>query len=88
MGKNEIHISIQDTDTLRISIEDDSAVSKVESLNELTNRGLRLDESVSGYGFGLAIASDIVKDYEGSLIFSQSEKLGGFRAEINLPVSD
>ena len=87
-ARSEIHISIQETNTLRIIIEDDGAGSKVESLNELTNRGLRLDESVSGYGFGLAIASDIVKDYDGSLIFSQSEKLGGFRAEINLPVSD
>jgi len=58
-----------------------------ETLNELTRRGVRLDESVSGYGFGLAISSDIIRDYEGSLFFSQSKILGGFKTEIQLPLS-
>ena len=86
-AKGEIHISIQETDILKITIEDDGAGSKAESLNELANRGVRLDESVSGYGFGLAISSDIVKDYDGSLLFSQSDSLGGFKSEINLPTN-
>lgn len=84
-AKGEIHISIRETDILKITIEDDGTGSKAESLNELANRGVRLDESVSGYGFGLAIASDIIKDYNGSLLFSRSDTLGGFKSEIRLP---
>ena len=84
-AKSEIHIRINETDTLKITIEDDGPGSKAESLNELANRGVRLDESVSGYGFGLAIASDIVKDYNGSILFSRSDTLGGFQSEIKLP---
>ena len=72
---------------LTIIIEDDGAGADEKSLNELTHRGIRLDESVSGDGFGLAITSDIISDYDGSLSFSRSEKLGGFKAEILLPIN-
>ena len=86
-ASSEIQINIQETDSLLISIEDDGPGSQAESLNELANRGVRLDESVSGYGFGLAIAADIVRDYNGSLLFGRSDTLGGFRSEIKLPMS-
>lgn len=82
-----INISITKTDHINIIIEDDGSGANTESLNELTRRGVRLDESVSGYGFGLAISSDIIRDYEGSLFFSQSKILGGFKTEIQLPLS-
>ncbi|MDH5426109.1 MAG: HAMP domain-containing histidine kinase [Gammaproteobacteria bacterium] len=81
----KILISIRQDQQLHISIEDDGSGHKAESLNEVMNRGVRLDESVSGYGFGLAISAGIVKDYEGTLHFSRSETLGGFKAEISIP---
>ena len=84
---NTINISIKKTNHINIIIEDDGSGANTESLNELTRRGVRLDESVSGYGFGLAISSDIIRDYEGSLFFSQSKILGGFKTEIQLPLS-
>ena len=80
-----INISIKQENNITIIIEDDGPGANAESLNELTQRGVRLDESVSGYGFGLAISSDIIRDYEGYLFFSRSEILGGFKTEIQLP---
>ncbi len=82
-----IIISIKQANNITIIIEDDGAGADEQSLIELTHRGVRLDESVSGDGFGLAITSDIISDYDGSLSFSRSEKLGGFKAEILLPIN-
>jgi signal transduction histidine kinase len=47
-------------------------------------RGERLDESVPGSGFGLAIVRDIAGLYGGSLDLSASP-LGGLRARLRLP---
>ena len=85
-ANTKILITAKQNQSLHISIEDDGNGQDADSLNELMNRGVRLDESVSGYGFGLAIAADIVSDYDGSLSFSQSITLGGFKAEITIPV--
>lgn len=82
-----ITVSVRKTNHITIIIEDDGSGADTESLNELTKRGVRLDESVSGYGFGLAISSDIIRDYEGSILFSHSEILGGFKTEIQLPLN-
>ena len=82
-----IKVSVRKTNHITIIIEDDGSGVNTESLNELTKRGVRLDESVSGYGFGLAISSDIIRDYEGSILFSRSEILGGFKTEIQLPLN-
>ncbi len=86
-ANSAINITFKITNQINIIIEDDGPGAYEESLNELTQRGVRLDESVSGYGFGLAISSDIIRDYEGSLLFSRSETLGGFKTEIQLPIN-
>ena len=86
-ANSTIIISIKQADNITIIIEDDGAGADEQSLSELSHRGVRLDESVSGDGFGLAITSDIIRDYDGSLSFSRSEKLGGFKAEILLPIN-
>lgn len=85
-ASQKIIITAIQNQQLHIVIEDDGTGQNVESLNQLMNRGVRLDESVSGYGFGLAISSDIIKDYQGSLTFSRSETLGGFKVEITIPI--
>ncbi|MDH5394188.1 MAG: sensor histidine kinase [Gammaproteobacteria bacterium] len=83
-AESKIIITADMTQTLNISIEDDGSGDNAVLLNEVMDRGVRLDEAVSGYGFGLAISSDIIRDYKGSLRFSQSQLLGGFKAEITL----
>lgn len=86
-AESAISVLVTKTSDITIIIEDDGPGANADSLNELTQRGVRLDESVSGYGFGLAISSDIIRDYEGSLNFSRSASLGGFKIEIHLPVN-
>ena len=83
----EVKITFQKENNITIIIEDDGPGTNEEALHELSQRGVRLDESVNGYGFGLAISSDIVKDYEGDITFSRSESLGGFKIKIQFPVT-
>lgn len=84
-ANNLVSITIKQKEELTITIEDDGPGDNIDALNELTTRGFRLDESVEGYGFGLAISSDIIHDYNGSLLLERSEQLGGFKVLIKIP---
>ncbi len=72
---------------IHICIEDDGPGTDDEKINKLSTRGARLDEKVQGYGFGLAITADIVNDYQGSIVFTRSDALGGFKVNITLPLN-
>ena len=52
---------------LEVSICDDGPGIHEDEISVLLNPGERLDESVKGYGLGLAIVSDIVAQYHGTL---------------------
>lgn len=71
---------------LALFIEDDGPGVHAEHYELLTHRGVRLDENTEGHGLGLAIARDVVVQYRGTLSFARSEALGGFKAEIRLPL--
>ncbi len=66
-------------------IEDDGPGCGEEELQRITERGVRMDESVSGHGLGLSIAKDIVALYGGSIRFGHSDELGGFSARVDVP---
>jgi signal transduction histidine kinase len=70
---------------LAFSIEDDGPGAPEEKLEQLSARGVRLDESVGGYGLGLSIAREIVDYYRGTMGFDRSPQLGGFRVWVRLP---
>jgi signal transduction histidine kinase len=53
------------TGNISIIIEDDGVAKAQQELEQLTERGIRLDETVEGHGLGLAICKDIVKLYAG-----------------------
>jgi len=72
---------------IKIVIEDDGEGRTREEVKSLTQRGIRVDESIEGHGLGLAICKDIVKLYGGSIRFCQSEDLGGFLVEVLIPRS-
>ena len=71
---------------INIVIEDDGEGQDPQQLEQISQRGIRFDETIEGHGLGLAICKDIVKLYVGSISFSHSEKLGGFRVDISLPL--
>ena len=84
-ANQNIMLSVSNIDfNFHICIEDDGPGADPDKINELSQRGVRLDEQIAGHGFGLAIAADMVNDYGGNISFQRSDELGGFRADINL----
>lgn len=84
---HQVHLKISQDSKLIINIEDDGPGAPENSLQAISQRGVRLDETVEGHGLGLAIVSDIVKHYQGEIHSGKSTKLGGFQIEIRLPIS-
>jgi signal transduction histidine kinase len=81
---HKVRLSISIDSDLHIRIEDDGPGTELDKINELSKRGVRLDEKTQGHGFGLAITADIVNDYNGNIRFKHSNELGGFQADITL----
>jgi signal transduction histidine kinase len=83
---HKVTLTVHIDSELHICIEDDGPGTDLEKINELSKRGVRLDEKVQGHGFGLAISVDIVNDYNGDISFKHSTNLGGFKTTITLPL--
>lgn len=85
-AETEVRLTVEtDAAHLRLRVEDDGPGCPSDQLDELRQRGARIDESRAGHGLGLAIAGDIVAQYGGTLRLGRSEGLGGFLAEAMLP---
>ena len=72
---------------LAFRVEDDGPGVPDALLGQLGQAGVRSDESRPGHGLGLAIVSDIVAQYGGTLRFGRSADLGGLRVEVSLPLA-
>jgi len=84
-AKKNISIEIEKMEEgWRITIEDDGEGVTRESLNIISDRGVRLDESAQGHGLGLSICKDIVESYSGELKFTPS-MLGGLGVIVYFP---
>lgn len=70
---------------LRLTVADDGPGCTADEARQLVRRGLRLDESRSGHGLGLAIVQDIVNSYDGTLDIDRDPQLGGLRVRVSLP---
>ncbi len=86
-ARRRIDVDISCASLLTIDVQDDGPGCSTNEYAVLTRRGVRLDESVSGHGLGLAIVADIVSAYRGSLQVGRSSELGGFQAIVTLPLS-
>jgi signal transduction histidine kinase len=78
----------QDGQELVFKVEDDGPGCSDTEIADITGRGVRLDEEISGHGLGLAIAKEIVESYRGHIAFGRSSALGGLCSEVRLPVSE
>ena len=85
-AEGKVHCVIEQRDAIIIEVEDDGPGVSPEALAQLTERGVRIDESVDGHGLGLAIAKDMVKLYGGEIGFMLSPKLGGLKVWVRLPL--
>lgn len=80
-----LRVGADSSGALHAWVEDDGPGGKPDRLAQLTERGARADEHVSGHGLGLAIVSDIVAQYDGRMAFGRSAGLGGLSVEVMLP---
>jgi len=70
---------------LTIIVEDDGPGMDAPTREMALQRGVRADESKSGHGLGLAIVSDLIVSYGGTLDMGESADLGGLKATVTLP---
>ncbi|MFB2563094.1 ATP-binding protein [Rhizobium sp. IMFF44] len=82
-GKVKVRLS-QSPEGVELYIEDDGPGLPEDAEMAFIRRGRRLDESIAGTGFGLAIAKDLVEAYDGKLTLARSS-LGGLSVTVNLP---
>lgn len=80
-GRVNVQLSYQQEHIL-VCIDDDGPSVAANKLNQLTQRGIRLDESVMGHGLGLSIVKEIAEQYSIEVTFKQSARLGGLRIEL------
>jgi signal transduction histidine kinase len=72
---------------LQVSIEDDGPGVASDKIDQMTTRGKRFDETISGTGFGLSIVQDIVENYK--LPFSiQNRQTSGLLVTVGLPIAE
>jgi signal transduction histidine kinase len=83
-AKNRVLITVEYNKSLLITVADDGPGCPEQDLRKLTERGLRLDESVQGHGLGLAIVKDIAEFYGGRLELARSPELGGLLASVRI----
>jgi len=69
-----------------LSIGDDGPGVPPQQLDEIGQRGARLDESAPGFGFGLPIARELAELYGGDLTLAASP-MGGLSATLRLPAA-
>lgn len=71
-------------DELQLTFEDDGIGVPFEKRSSILERGIRLDSTPEGQGFGLSIVADIVKSYQGQISIKDSA-LGGALFNITIP---
>lgn len=81
-----VHIGVRESaQSILLVVEDDGPGLPEENIVKIARRGVRLDETTTGHGLGLSIASDIVESYSGSMEFGRSERLKGFDVRVKIP---
>lgn len=85
-ANHTVRISWMEKPRPHLCIEDDGPGVPSDKLDQIGERGLRLDQQTHGYGLGLAIVRDIADAYGAKLEFAQSQ-LGGLAVRIEFACS-
>jgi two-component system sensor histidine kinase PhoQ len=82
-GKSRISVEASSNAdrSMSLVIEDDGEGLAESEIEQILNRGTRLDEATEGQGIGLAVVADIVESYNIELDFGRG-KLGGLQASL------
>jgi two-component system sensor histidine kinase PhoQ len=79
------HVSVSSSEIkegqMQVAIEDDGRGLAEQEIEQILNRGTRLDQSSEGQGIGLAVVADIVKSYNIGMTFKPS-RLGGLSVNL------
>jgi two-component system sensor histidine kinase PhoQ len=84
-GRIRISAALNDG-ILALTVEDDGPGIAEADAERLGQRGARADQSVPGYGIGLAVTRDIVEAYDGRIAIARSP-LGGAAVTLTLPAA-
>ena len=84
-ASKRVDVAVENDNGLSFTVEDDGPGSPEDQLSKVSERGVRLDESVAGHGLGLSIVKEIVASYNGAIYFDRSQSLGGFSVKVRLP---
>lgn len=76
--------AMREGSTLHLSVEDNGPGIEPAQVEQVLQRGVRLDEATPGHGIGLPMVRDIVEAYGGELKIERSE-LGGAAFYLQLP---
>lgn len=86
-GQDTVAISAASlTQSLIITVADNGAGIEATEQENILQRGSRADTAKPGQGIGLAVSTDIVSAYGGSIDVANSEKYGGAEFRIRLPI--
>jgi signal transduction histidine kinase len=85
-GSVSVSADLADHAAVAIRVDDDGPGIADADAQRLLQAGARLDESVPGYGFGLAITRELAELYGGALALGCAP-LGGLRAVLTLPLA-
>ena len=82
-GRRRVNIAGRTLDdkTTSLVIDDDGDGLADNEIEQILNRGTRLDEATEGQGIGLAVVADIVQSYNIELAFSRADS-GGLRVSL------
>jgi signal transduction histidine kinase len=86
-ARSRVLVTVHNENGMVLIVEDDGPGCSAGLLDQIAQRGVRLDEATEGHGLGLAIVASIASSYDADVRFGQSPELGGFAVTVTFPIS-